>query len=232
MESTGTISFLAAFAAGLLTFLSPCILPVIPAYISYLTGISFDELKGGQAKEIRKKTLIHSLLFVLGFSFVFITLGASASYLGKFFIAYRTTISKVGGIFVILFGLYIMGLFKLDFLSKERRIKFKSNKGSKVGSVLLGITFAAAWTPCVGPILGSVLVLAGTSEKMLQGMGLLSIYSLGIAIPFVISGLLINSFLAHFTKFNKYMFVVKFICGFLLIIIGILLIRGRFAFPI
>ena len=227
MES-GAVSFSVAFAAGLLTFLSPCILPLIPAYISYITGISFDELKEGQSREIRKKTLVHSLLFILGFSIVFITLGASASYLGRLLIAHQTLISRIGGVVVIIFGLYIIGVFKLDFLGKERKIELKMQKGSKVGSLLLGITFAAAWTPCVGPILGSILVLAGTRESMFEGMWLLSIYSLGIAIPFIISTLLINSFLSHFAKIRKYMSVVKFICGLLLILVGILLIWGRF----
>jgi cytochrome c-type biogenesis protein len=224
---TDTVSLSAAFMAGILTFLSPCILPLIPAYVSYMTGISFDELKEGQNKEIRRKTLAHSLLFVLGFSLVFIALGASASYIGQFLFAYKALIAKIGGALVIIFGLYIMGILKLDFLSKEKRMKFKSEKGSRIGSLLLGITFAAAWTPCVGPILGSVLMLAATKETMLEGVLLLSIYSLGIAIPFIISALLINSFLARFTKVKKYMFVVKFICGLLLIFMGILLITGR-----
>ncbi len=228
MESAGTISFPIAFVAGFLTFSSPCILPLVPAYISYITGISFDELKEGKRGDVRRKALAHSILFVLGFSAVFIALGASASYLGKFLIAYKTAISKIGGVLVILFGLYFMGLFKLDFLDKERRIKFKMRGGSKLGSVLLGIAFAAAWTPCIGPILGSILVFAGTRETMQEGITLLGFYSLGIAIPFIIAALLINSFLAYFTKFQKYLFVVKFICGILLILIGVLLVTDNF----
>lgn len=228
MESGSTVSFSVAFVAGILTFLSPCILPLIPVYISYITGISFDELKKGQTREIRKKTLVHSLLFILGFSLVFITLGASATYLGRLLIAHRAIISRIGGAVVILFGLYIMGLFKLDFLGKEKRLRFKTQKGSLLGSVLLGITFAAAWTPCVGPILGSILVLAGTKESMLEGVWLLGIYSLGIAVPFILSALLINSFLLHFAKLRKYMSAVKFACGALLVLVGILLIWGRF----
>jgi cytochrome c-type biogenesis protein len=228
MESPETVSFSIAFAAGLLTFLSPCILPLIPAYISYITGISFDELKESQAKEIRKKTLVHSLLFILGFSAVFILLGASASYAGKLLIAYRATIMRIGGGLVILFGLYLMGVFRLNFLSREKKIEFKPRKGSKIGSFILGVTFAAAWTPCVGPVLGSILMLAGTRESMFQGIWLLSFYSLGIAVPFITTAIFINSFLAHFVKLKKYMPVIKFICGVLLIIIGILLIGGRF----
>ncbi len=228
METGSAVPFSAAFLAGILTFLSPCILPLIPAYISYITGVSFDELKEEGGRAIRKKTLIHSLLFILGFSLVFIALGASATYLGKFFINYKTVISRVGGALVIIFGLYLMGIFKFGFLNREKKLTFKLQKGSKVSSVLFGITFAAAWTPCVGPILGSILVLAATKESMLGGVWLLSIYSLGIAIPFIISALLINSFLAHFAKFRKWMGVVKFVCGLLLVIMGFLLIGGRF----
>lgn len=229
MEPADTVSFLFAFGAGFLTFLSPCILPLIPAYISYITGISFDEFKEEQNKDVRKKTIIHSLLFVLGFSFVFVTLGASASYLGKLLITYRTMISRIGGVIVIIFGFYIMGLLRLDFLNKEKRFKFRPQRDSKLGSVLLGITFAAAWTPCVDPILGSILTLAVTKETMLEGAWLLSSYSLGIAIPFIISAILINSFLSYFAKIKRYMFIVKFICGLLLILIGISLIGEHFA---
>ncbi len=228
MEPAGAVSFWAAFAAGLLTFLSPCILPLIPAYISYITGVSFDELKEGERGAIRKKTLVHSLLFILGFSFVFIAFGASATYLGRLLIDYRTVIMRVGGALVIIFGLYLMGIFRLGFLDREKKLTFKLRKGSKFGSVLFGITFAVAWTPCIGPILGSILVLAGTRNSVLEGVWLLSIYSLGIAIPFVISALLINSFLAYFAKFRKYLFAVKFACGLLLIIVGVLLMMGRF----
>ena len=227
MEQASTISFLAAFAAGLLSFLSPCILPLIPAYISYITGVSFDELKGAQTGAIRKKTLVHSLLFVLGFSAVFITLGASASYLGKLLINYLGLITKIGGTLIIIFGLYLMGVFKLPFLAREKRLTFKTHKGSMAGSVLFGITFAAAWTPCIGPILGSILVLAGTRNSIPEGMWLLGAYSLGIAVPFIISALLINSFLAQFARFKKYLVVVKFVCGLLLMATGILLILGR-----
>ena len=219
-------SFGATFLAGILTFLSPCVLPFIPAYISYITGASFDELKEGEKEGIRKKTLVHSLLFVLGFSIVFITLGASATYIGKFLISYQKIITKIGGGLIIIFGLYLMGVFKLNFLNRERRLAFKLKKGTKIASILFGITFAFAWTPCVGPILGSVLVLAGTKDTLIQGVILLGVYSLGIAIPFILSAVLINSFLLYFSRVRKYLFVVKFICGALLMVVGFLLIKG------
>jgi len=221
---TNVVSFSAVFIAGLLTFLSPCILPLVPAYISYITGVSFDELKGAESRLIRKKALVHSLFFVLGFSLVFIALGASATRLGTFLVQYRTAITKVGGALVIIFGLYLMGVFRLSFFDRERKITFKLRKGSKFGAFLLGVTFAAAWTPCIGPILGSILTLAATKETVLQGVGLLGVYSLGIAVPFIISAFLINTFLSYFAVFKKYMPYVRFICGLLLVIMGLLLL--------
>jgi len=223
------VSFSAAFAAGLLSFLSPCILPLIPVYISYITGVSFDELRQSRGGEVRRKTLVHSLLFILGFSFVFIALGASASYLGKLLINYKELISRLGGALIVIFGLYLTGIFKSNFLSKEKKIAINLKKGTKIGSILFGVTFAAAWTPCVGPILGSILVLAGTRESMIGGMGLLGVYSLGIAVPFILSALLINSFLVQFSKFKRYLPAVGIICGLLLIVVGLLLATGRFA---
>jgi len=218
------VSFSAVFIAGLLTFLSPCILPLVPAYISYITGVSFDGLKKAESRLIRKKALVHSLFFVLGFSLIFIALGASATWLGNFLLQYRAVIARVGGALVIIFGLYLMGVFKLRFLDRERKITFKLGKGSKIGAFLLGITFAAAWTPCIGPVLGSILALAATKETVLQGVGLLGVYSLGIAVPFIISALLINTFLSYFALFKKYMPYVRFVCGLLLVIMGFLLL--------
>jgi len=224
MEPASTISFWAAFLAGILTFLSPCILPLIPAYISYITGISFDQLKEGEGRSIRKKTLVHSLLFIAGFSLVFIALGASATYAGRLLAEYKAIIGRVGGVFIIILGLYLIGVFKLDFLGKEKRLPLKLQKGSKVSSVIFGIVFAAAWTPCVGPILGSILVLAGTRNSMMGGISLLGAYSLGIAVPFILSALLINSFLAYFDRLKKYLSAIRVACGLLLIIIGLLLL--------
>lgn len=228
MGNGGNVPLAVAFFAGFLTFLSPCILLVIPAYISYITGISFDGLKDKQSSVVRRQTLIHAGLFILGFSLIFITLGASASYIGRFLGAHRTIVSRAGGVLVIFFGLYIMGLLRLDFLDKEKRFSVKVRKGSKLGSLLLGITFAAAWTPCVDPILGSLLVIAGTREKVIEGIALLSVYSLGLATPFMASALLTNFFLAHFAKIKRFIPAVKIICGLMLVIVGLLLVFGRF----
>jgi cytochrome c-type biogenesis protein len=228
METTAPVSFSLAFLAGLLTFASPCVFPLIPAYISYITGISFNELKESKRNDIQRKTLVHSFFFVLGFSAVFIALGASASLLGKIILAYKVWLSRIGGLLVIVFGLYIMGAFKISALDKEKRIGVKLQKGSGLGSFLLGVTFAAAWTPCVGPILGSILIYAGTRDTMLEGIWLLVSYSLGIAIPFIISAFLVNSLLSHITRLSKYLAVVRYACGVLLVLMGILLITNHF----
>ncbi|MDD5680797.1 MAG: cytochrome c biogenesis protein CcdA [Candidatus Omnitrophica bacterium] len=228
MGNTAPVTFPLAFIAGFLTFASPCIFPLIPAYISYITGISFNELKEAKSSDVQLKTLIHSLFFVLGFSAVFISLGASASLLGKIILAYRVLLSRIGGVLVILFGLYIMGVFRISALDREKRIEVKLQKGSKLGSFLLGVTFAAAWTPCVGPILGSILIYAGTRDTMLEGILLLTSYSLGVAIPFMISAFLVNSLIARIAQFNKYLSAVKYICGVLLVLMGILLVTNHF----
>ncbi len=228
MGNAAPVSFSLAFIAGFLTFASPCIFPLIPAYISYITGISFDELKEGEKRDIQRKTLIHSLFFILGFSAVFIALGASASFVGKFILAYKLIMSRIGGALVIFFGLYIMGIFRIGAFSKEKRISLKLQKGSKLGSFLLGVTFAAAWTPCVGPILGSILICAGTSGTMAAGIWLLVFYSLGIALPFAASAFFVNSLLAHMIRLNRYLAAVKYICGILLVLIGALLVTDNF----
>lgn len=228
MGNTAPVSFSLAFIAGLLTFASPCVFPLIPAYISYITGISFDGLKESGRGDIRRKTLVHSLLFVSGFSLVFIALGASASLAGKIMLAYKVWLGRIGGLIAILFGLYVMGVFRIGALDKERKIGVKLRKGSRLGSFLLGVTFAAAWTPCVGPVLGSILIYAGAGETILKGIWLLGFYSLGIAIPFVISAFLVNSLLSRISRLNKYLFVVNYVCGILLILIGVLLVTNNF----
>lgn len=218
------ISYIVAFVAGLLTYLSPCLLPLIPAFIAYITGISLQEFKDEQKKKLlQKKTVIHSLLFIVGFSIVFILLGLTATFLGKALFQYQKIIRIAGGILIAGFGLQLLGLLNFDFLIKERKLPIMAKGASYLGSFLIGVTFAAAWTPCAGPILGSILVLAGTRADMITGAKLLTVYSLGIAIPFFITALLVNSFLEQFNKFQKVITVVNKIGGVFLIIVGILL---------
>ena len=222
MNGNENISYIVALTAGLLTFLSPCILPLIPSFVAYITGVSFDDLKDGGKAGVRKKTVAHSLLFIAGFSIVFILLGLTATVIGKTLFRYQAVIRIAGGILIILFGLYLTGILKLNFLGKERRLGIKAKGATYLGSFLVGVTFAAAWTPCAGPILGSILVLAGTKASIGQGAILLSLYSLGIAIPFFATALAVNSFLVHFNRIKKVISVINIVGGIFLIVIGIL----------
>lgn len=224
------ISYIVAFTAGLLTFLSPCLLPLIPSFVAYITGVSFGDLKdSANRSEIRKKTIIHSLLFILGFSIVFILLGLTATALGKALFRFQNIIRMAGGILIMIFGLYLTGALKLDFLVKERRLSIKAKGATYLGSFLIGVTFAAAWTPCAGPILGSILVLAGTRTSIVEGAKLLTVFSLGIAIPFFITGLAINAFLEYFNRFKKIISVINIVAGIFLIAVGMLLVTNYLA---
>ena len=224
------VSFAMAFAAGFLIFLSPCILPLIPAYISYLAGVSFQEMSGESTREKRKKiavkTALHSAGFVAGFTIVFVILGASITFLGKLLFQNQMVLKRVGGALIIFFSLIIMDVIKIPFLTKEKKFSYKKSGVSILGSVLVGATFAAAWTPCVGPILGSVLIYASSAESIKQGIMLLIAFSLGLGVPFFLSGLAINSALSYIKKIEKYMKWVKIAAGAVLMIFGIMLLKG------
>ncbi len=221
------ISYIVAFGAGILTFLSPCLLPLIPSFIAYITGVSFGDLKdAAKRSEVRKKTVIHSLLFIAGFSIIFILLGLTATFIGKALFGYQKVIRIAGGALIVLFGLYLTGLLKLDFLVKERRFNISAKGATYIGSFLIGVTFAAAWTPCAGPILGSILVLAGTKANVVEGAKLLTVYSLGIALPFFLTGLAINSFLGYFERFKKIIGAINVVGGVFLVIVGILVMTN------
>jgi len=217
------VTLVVAFVAGLLTFLSPCILPLIPSFIAYITGVSFKDLKAEKMREeVRVKTLSHTLLFIAGFSVVFILLGLTATAIGRALFNFQGIIRIAGGALIIFFGLYLLGVIKLDFMTKDHHMKVR-NGSTYVGSFLVGITFAAAWTPCAGPILGSILVMAGTESSVTRGALLLCSYSAGVAILFIITALTINHFLAVFTKFTKFVGYINKVGGVFLIIVGILM---------
>lgn len=218
------ISYIVAFLAGVLTYLSPCLLPMIPAFIAYITGVSFSDFKDERKRgDIRKKTIIHALLFIIGFSLVFILLGLTVTFLGKLLFSYQKFIRIAGGILIMLFGLQLTGILKLDFLIKERKISVATTSASYLSSFLIGVTFAAAWTPCAGPILGSILVLAGTRADVVLGARLLTVYSIGIAVPFFVTALLVNTFLEHMNKLQRYLKVINMAGGALLIVVGFLM---------
>jgi len=229
MGASEGVNYLAAFSAGLLTFVSPCVFPLIPAYICFITGLSLAELTDGEKKSVlRKVTVVNSISFILGFSVIFVALGASVTLLGQFLLEYQWILSKVGGVLIILFGLFITGIIRLDFLSREKRIHLKSKPAGYLGSLLVGATFALGWTPCVGPILSAILLYASTSQSLAAGILLLGAYSLGLGIPFFLSALALNSFLIHFDRARKYIRTISVLSGIFLVIIGILILTDSF----
>jgi len=218
------ITFLGAFIAGLLSFLSPCVLPLIPSFITYITGLSFADIQDeNPSHKVRQQTIIHSLLFIAGFTVVFVLLGASATYLGSFMQSHMSLIRKVGGLLIIVFGIHISGLVPINLLLGEKRFTIHRKPAGYLGSFLVGLAFAAGWTPCIGPILASILMVAATEESVFQGIALLLTYSMGLAIPFFLSSLAIHQFLAIFNRFKKYIRILEIITGLFLVVVGILI---------
>ena len=226
---TENISALVAFTAGLISFLSPCILPMIPSYLAFITGISLEELSQDQnLKKVRKSVITNSLLFIMGFSILFIAMGASATFIGKFLARNIRWLEIIGGTFVIILGLHFAGLFKIKFLEREKKIHLDKKPLGALGTVLVGMAFGAGWTPCVGPILGSILTMAAATQDVAKGIILLISYSVGLGIPFLLTGLLIHKFFEYFKTIRKYFRVITLVGGILLVIIGLLLITGYF----
>jgi cytochrome c-type biogenesis protein len=225
------VNVFVAFAAGIFSFLSPCVLPLIPSYLSFVSGVSLEEMRSDQARtQVRGRVVLNSLAFILGFSLVFVSLGASASFLGSLFLSYRNIIRIGGGIFILLVGLYLVGAFKIAALDRYLQFNLKDKPAGYLGSVLVGITFAVAWTPCVGPILGATLALASTAGEVGRGTFLLMSYAAGLALPFFLSALAINSFVQFSQSLRGYIQAIHVIGGALLIIVGVLLITDYMTF--
>jgi len=224
------VTIFIALGAGLLSFFSPCILPLIPAYVCFITGISLEELRRPQS-EVRvvrnlKTILWPTLLFVLGFSFVFVALGATASYLGTAISSHEKIIRIVGGSVIIILGFHLSGVFTLKALEYEKKIHLPRKPAHVLGAFIVGVTFAFGWTPCVGPALAAILGLAGTQKTLGKGVALLSFYSTGLAIPFILTALAMNAFLNLFARARKYLKLISILSGVLLVVIGILIIIG------
>lgn len=229
MELSHQVSFFVAFFGGLASFLSPCVLPLIPSYLSYITGMSFEALVEKGAKgEGRRKVAAHALCFILGFSLGFVSLGASFSLLSQFLFAYRGVLRIGGGLLLIFFGLYIIGLLKIPFLGQSKQLQLQAKPAGYLGSIVVGLAFAIAWTPCIGPILGSILALASTSANLKAGITLLLVYSLGLAVPFFLSALAVEAFLGFSKRFVRYFQLVKWLSGGLLVFVGLLILTGYF----
>lgn len=208
-----------AFAAGILSFLSPCVLPLVPSYLAFV---------GGNASAARSVRVRNALLFVLGFSLVFVALGASASLLGSLVRSYRGTLTLVGGVLVIAFGLVLLGVIRLPWLYRDTRMQMKGDPSTPIGAVLLGMAFAAGWTPCIGPILGGILTLAGASGTLGSGVTLLGVYSLGLAVPFIVAALAMDRFLHVSAGLRRYLPWIERGAGALLIVAGILMMTGTY----
>jgi cytochrome c-type biogenesis protein len=223
VNEPAALGFLVAFFAGLLSFLSPCVLPLVPSYVGFITGMTLPEVTGR-----RRTALTHALLFVAGFSLVFVLLGASATALGRALNYYQVWLQRVGGVLIILFGLLCLGAFKVGLLTGERRIHLERKPVGYLGSLLVGMAFAAGWTPCIGPVLGGILGLAATANDVTRGMQLLAAYSAGLALPFLIAAVAVESFLDWFQRFRRFLPWVMRVSGVMLIVIGVLLVTGEF----
>ena len=240
MES---VSLFAAFIAGLLSFISPCVLPLIPGYLSFISGVSLDEMRGGAAAvttgggtvaavavtpAVQRRVIVTSLAFILGFSLVFVALGASATYLGSFLMERLTLLGKIAGVVIIIFGLHTMGVLRIGWLYKEKRFNSSARPTTIVGAILVGIAFAFGWTPCIGPILAAILTVAAGEETVGEGIRLLAVYSAGLAIPFLMTAMAINSFFTAFAKIRRHYHAIEIASGLLMIAIGILIFTNRF----
>ena len=218
---------LAAFVAGLFSFLSPCVFPLVPGYVSLISGVGVEELKAQEAQVLRK-VVLNSIAFIIGFSIVFITLGAISTEIGQLASQYKSTLARVAGVVIILFGLHLTGILPIKALYADKRLHGIKGGSTPWGAFVIGFAFAFGWTPCVGPILGTILFLAGGQNSVSQGILLLTVYSLGLAIPFLLFALLIERFMKFYASFRRHMHAVEVASGALLMALGVLLVLGKF----
>lgn len=229
MTDVVTVSLGLAFLAGMVSFLSPCVFPIVPSYVGFVTGLTLDELKDGDRAHARRQAAVHAALFVLGFSLVFLALGASATVLGGVLRRSLPLLQQVGGLVIVGFGLYLLGILKIPALMRERRVQLVSKPAGKLGSVVVGVAFGAGWTPCVGPVLASVLLYASFEETAVQGMVLLGAYALGLGIPFFVSAVALNWFLASSARMRRWLVPLERAAGAVMVLVGVLLFTGHFA---
>lgn len=226
-----SITYLGAFGAGVLSFAAPCVLPLIPAYLCFLGGASLDELtaEGGVDKAVQRQVLVSAFAFVLGFSTVFVALGATATTVSNLLAENIGILSKGAGVIIVIFGLHYMGLFKIGFLNFEKRFHLENKPSGLVGSYILGLAFAFGWTPCVGPVLATILMVAASSEEIMYGTSLLAVYAAGIGLPFMAAAFAVKPFMTFLGKFRKHMHKVELAIGGLLVITGIAIFTGSLA---
>jgi cytochrome c-type biogenesis protein len=233
------VTLLAAFGAGLLSFISPCVLPLIPGYLSYISGLSLEEMRGVPVvagggtvavarSSARRQVVISSLAFIIGFSLVFISLGAAASAVGQFLAKWQSIFNRIAGAVIILFGLHTMGVLRIEWLYQEKRVQTSRKPAGFLGAALVGVAFAFGWTPCIGPILAGILAIAGSQETIGQGVRLLAVYSLGLGVPFMATALMIDRFIAAKGRIGRYYHAIELVSGALLVVIGMLIFTNRF----
>lgn len=228
MTDAASVSFGLAFVAGLASFLSPCVLPLVPSYVTFVTGMTLEDLTEDGRAKARRHAAVHAALFVLGFTLVFMALGAGASALGSTLRRSLPLIQQVGGVVIVLFGLYMLGLLRLPGLMRERRVQLASKPAGRFGSVLVGMAFGAGWTPCVGPVLASILLYAGMKATMTKGMLLLGVYGLGLGVPFFVAAVALNWYLAGAQRMRRWLRPIEIGAGVLMVAVGILLFTGKF----
>ncbi|NUO37307.1 MAG: cytochrome c biogenesis protein CcdA [Gemmatimonadaceae bacterium] len=223
MTDPASLGLVLAFSAGLLSFVSPCVLPLVPSYLTFVTGVGFDDLASS-----RRAALVHALLFVLGFTLIFVALGASATLLGRLLIAYRVWITRIGGALVVLFGLYLLGVVRVGALDRERRMHLANKPLGYLGTVFVGVAFGAGWTPCLGPILGAILTYTAATADLSRGLPLLVAYSLGLAIPFLLAAVAVERFLETVARFRPHLARVSQVSGALLVVVGVMMMMDYF----
>ena len=218
---------IAAFFAGLISFLSPCVLPLVPGYVSLISGAGVEELKSAQG-QLMRRVMVNSVGFILGFSVVFITLGAISTEIGQVAARYKHSLSIIAGVVIIIFGLHLTGIFKIKAFYTDARLHSVKGSSTILGAFVIGFAFAFGWTPCLGPILSAILVVASQEENVVRGIVLLTVYSLGLAVPFLLTSLLMERFLKFYSRFRSHMHALEIASGGLLIALGVLLVIGRF----
>ena len=225
----GQVGILAAFVAGVVSFLSPCVLPLVPGYISFISGVSMDELRSTDREgEVSRTIMVNTFAFVIGFSIIFVSLGATASYVGQLLLSNQVWLRRIAGAIIVLFGLHLIGLLKISWLYREKRFQGPSVARGPGGAVLLGLAFGAGWTPCIGPILAGIIALAATQEHLWQGVVLLAVYSAGLGIPFLLTGYASHRFLNLFQSMRRSLWLVERVGGVLLIVVGVMIFSNNF----
>jgi cytochrome c-type biogenesis protein len=222
------LGIVVAFTAGLFSFLSPCVLPLFPSYLSFVTGMSVSDLQADLTPAARRRVILHALAFVVGFSLVFVSLGASFSVAGQILLDYRDWIRRVGGVLIVIFGLYIAGLLNFGPFSRTKQWQLREKPAGYIGSFVVGLTFAIGWTPCVGPILGAILSLAGTAETVGRGIALLVAYSAGLGVPFLLSAVALGVFLRFFKRYRPFIPIVERAAGVILVAVGVLVFTNYY----